>query len=167
MVKAAALLFFVLLLPISLLVAVGLFISSPGTIVFRQERIGLHKKPFIVFKFRTMKNGKVTFAGRVIRKIGLDEIPQLMNIVKGEMSFVGPRPLTQFDIDRLGWNSESCAARWNVLPGITGPAQLTNICNASLSLSKDLEYVAQKSRKYDIKILLRSAMVPLIGKHTS
>jgi len=114
-----------------------------------------------------MKNGKITLVGKVIRKIGLDEIPQFVNIIKGEMSFVGPRPLTQFDIDRLGWNSDSCADRWSVLPGITGPAQLTNVCNASLSLSKDLEYVHRKSAVYDMRLLLRSAMVPLIGKHTS
>lgn len=167
MARAAACLLFVLLLPISILVAIALFASSPGTIVFRQERIGLHKVPFTVFKFRTMSNGKVTFAGRVIRKLGLDEIPQFINIAKGEMSFVGPRPLTQFDIERLGWNTDSHSERWSVLPGITGPAQLTNVCNASLSLSKDLEYVKRKSATYDTKILLRSAMVPLIGKHTS
>jgi len=114
-----------------------------------------------------MKNGKITFGGKVIRKLGLDEIPQFWNIVKGEMAFVGPRPLTQFDIDRLGWNTEKAVNRWKVLPGITGPAQLTNVCNADLSLSKDLEYVHSKSNGYDLKIMMRSALVPIIGKHTS
>jgi len=114
-----------------------------------------------------MKNGKITFAGKVVRKLGLDEIPQFWNIVKGEMAFVGPRPLTQFDIDRLGWNTEKASNRWNVLPGITGPAQLTNICNADLSLSKDLTYVEQRSSSHDLKIVMRSALVPIIGKHTS
>lgn len=114
-----------------------------------------------------MQDGKVTFTGRIIRKIGLDEIPQFINIVKGEMAFVGPRPLTRFDIERLGWNSEKAENRWEVLPGITGPAQLTNVCNADLSLSKDLEYVSSKSLFYDCRILFRSALVPIIGKHTS
>ena len=147
--------------------AIALFISSPGSVLFKQERIGLNQIPFVIYKFRTMKDGKITFSGRVVRKLGLDEIPQFINIVKGEMAFVGPRPLTQFDIERLGWNSERAVSRWKVLPGITGPAQLTNVCNADLSLSKDLEYVQSKSNSYDLRILMRSALVPIIGKHTS
>ena len=147
--------------------AIALFISSPGTVIFSQQRVGLNQLPFTIHKFRTMKNGKITFVGKVVRKLGLDEIPQFWNIVKGEMSFVGPRPLTQFDIDGLGWNSELAKTRWDVLPGITGPAQLTNVCNADLSLSKDLQYVNSKSNSYDFKILMRSALVPIIGKHTS
>ncbi len=154
-------------MPLSILVAIALFISSPGTIIFSQERVGLNQRPFTIHKFRTMKNGKITFVGKIVRKLGLDEIPQFWNIIKGEMAFVGPRPLTQFDIERLGWNSELAKTRWNVLPGITGPAQLTNVCNADLSLTKDLQYVNLKSNSYDFKILMRSALVPIIGKHTS
>lgn len=114
-----------------------------------------------------MKDGKITFVGRIVRKLGLDETPQLLNIVRGEMAFVGPRPLTSFDIDRLGWNTTYAESRWNVLPGITGPAQLTNICSADLSLAKDLEYVNHQSTGRDVRILMRSALVPFIGKHSS
>ena len=70
-----------------------------------QKRIGKGKKGFTIYKFKTMEDNNISKTGKIIRKLGLDEIPQLLNIIKGDMTFVGPRPLTSFDINRLGWNT--------------------------------------------------------------
>ena len=111
-----------------------------------------------------MLNNKATRVGRVIRKTGLDEIPQLYNIVKGEMSFVGPRPLTKFDIERLNWNTSKQIKRWSVKPGITGVAQLSSTCNADLSLRDDFYYIDNKSFILDCKLFVKSLIIPFFGK---
>ena len=111
-----------------------------------------------------MSDGKINFIGKVLRKTGLDEIPQFINIVKGEMSFVGPRPLTLADIERLNWSPKSFDFRWAVNPGITGNAQLSNICSAENSIQNDRFYVENKSVLYDFKIILKSLSIPFIGK---
>jgi len=154
----------IILSPFIALIIIVLFIASGNPIIFRQERIGLNKEPFIVFKFRTMTNGQIHFIGRILRKTGLDEIPQFINIVRGEMNFVGPRPLTQSDISRLNWTKEEHSFRWSVLPGITGVAQLDNVCNADISLSNDRVYIENKSIHYDIKLIIKSLLIPFVGK---
>jgi len=113
-----------------------------------------------------MERQKITFIGKFLRKLGLDEIPQLYNIIKGDMTFVGPRPLTQFDIDRLKWNKPECMKRWNVKPGITGLAQLSKTCDSNLALKNDLFYIENKSFLLDIKLIIKSLLVPIIGKRT-
>jgi lipopolysaccharide/colanic/teichoic acid biosynthesis glycosyltransferase len=162
--KLLALLLFTLTLPLTLLLALLLLLSRGKGVFFIQNRVGKGKKEFRIYKFRTMHEGKITGIGRVLRKIGLDELPQLINIIKGDMAFVGPRPLTQFDIDRLNWNGEEFSARWSVKPGITGQAQLVKICDANLSMQQDLDYVKNKSFGRDLKVFFRSLMVPFVGK---
>ncbi len=152
--------------PIMLLIALCIYIESRDDVLFNQKRIGLHKKTFIIHKFRTMSEGQITAVGRVIRKIGLDELPQLFNILKGDMSFVGPRPLTAFDVTRLGWDSDDYSVRWSVKPGITGLAQLSKVCSADNSIKNDLYYIKQKSVYLDIKIFVKSLLVPFFGKQT-
>lgn len=132
--------------------------------VFIQERIGLDKESFYVYKVRTMHKGKITGIGRVLRKTGLDELPQLFNIMKGEMNFVGPRPLTHADIVRLKWDDPSHAIRWSVKPGISGMAQLVNVCDANVSWACDMEYIETRSATTDLMILWKSLLVPIIGK---
>lgn len=142
-----------------------LFTSEPKyPVIFKQKRLGLKKKEFTIYKFKTMENEKITLLGKYLRKTGLDELPQLINIIRNEMSFVGPRPLTRYDVDRLMWNSLECDERWNVKPGITGLAQLTDVCNAELSLQKDIFYAKNKNMILDIKILLQSAIIPMFCK---
>ena len=113
-----------------------------------------------------MKNSSITSEGKIIRKLGLDELPQIVNIIKGEMSFIGPRPLTEFDINRLGWNIADYNQRWSVKPGITGSAQLSKVCSADLSMKNDLFYVKHRSFLLDAKIFIKSLVVPFIGKLT-
>jgi lipopolysaccharide/colanic/teichoic acid biosynthesis glycosyltransferase len=88
-------------------------------------------------------------------------------VIKGDMSFVGPRPLTRFDIERLNWDKEEYSNRWSVRPGITGLAQLNTICSAELSMKQDLNYVREKNLFFDIRVLLRTLLVPFKGKITN
>ena len=81
-----------------------------------------------------MRNGKITKFGRILRATGLDELPQIYNILKGDMSLIGPRPLTKFDIDRLGWQRSEFDDRWSVRPGIVGLAQLSYSCHSKLTI---------------------------------
>lgn len=162
--KIIALIFLILYLPLLIFIFLILKIFGKGPAIFKQVRIGKNKQKFTIYKFRTMSNGSVTPFGRLIRKLGLDELPQLINILKGEMSFVGPRPLTQFDIDRLEWNDAKYTLRWSVKPGITGPAQLVTICDKNISMKEDLKYVNNKSLSLDMKIFIKSMFIPLLGK---
>ena len=162
-----AAIFVLLLSPVMLLTLFFVWIWDFSTPVFIQERIGLDKEPFFVYKVRTMHKGKITGIGRVLRKTGLDELPQLFNIMKGEMNFVGPRPLTHADIVRLKWDDASHEKRWSVKPGISGMAQLVNVCDANVSWECDMQYIDTRSAKTDLTILWKSFLVPFIGKkHT-
>lgn len=114
-----------------------------------------------------MKNGKITFIGKILRKTGIDELPQLLNIISGQMSFVGPRPLTQFDLDRLGWNATYYNERWNVKPGLTGLAQLSPICHKKMSWFLDQKYCRCQSAILDLKIVFGSSIAIFAGKQTA
>ncbi len=157
---------FISLLPISFIISILIYLSTKSNVIFKQKRVGKDKKEFVIYKFKTMEDNKVFPVGKYIRKIGLDEIPQLINIVKNEMAFVGPRPLTNYDIERLKWNMPEYKDRWKVKPGITGIAQLTNVCDAKLSLENDLYYVKNKSFWLDVKIIKKTLLVPILGKFT-
>lgn len=111
-----------------------------------------------------MLDGKITFFGKVLRKTGIDEIPQLINIVKGDMSFVGPRPLTKADIDRLQWNDPYYNKRWNLKPGIVGLAQLSPVCHKKMSWYLDKYYINEHTFGLDMKILTSSFLIPFVGK---
>jgi lipopolysaccharide/colanic/teichoic acid biosynthesis glycosyltransferase len=145
----------------SLLIVVLIDWQNP---IFVQYRLGLNKANFVIYKLRTMKSGKITLLGKIMRKTGIDELPQLINIIKGDMNFVGPRPLTQNDVFRLKWNDIGHTQRWSVEPGITGLAQLVNVCDAKVSWQKDIDYIERRSPALDMKIIWQSALVPFLGK---
>lgn len=111
-----------------------------------------------------MLNQKITPLGKVLRKTGIDELPQLVNILKGQMSFVGPRPLTAKDIKRLGWDSAYYNQRWSVRPGIVGLAQLTPVCHKKMSWFYDQLYIKSQSQWLDFKILVCATIIPIVGK---
>ena len=154
----------ILILPIMLLVSLMIVLIDMQSAFFVQERLGKNKVPFKIIKFQTMKNGKITGLGNVLRKTGIDELPQLINILKGQMSFVGPRPLTNEDVTRLGWNEEYYSKRWNLKPGIVGLAQLSPICHKKMSWYLDRHYIQEQNFILDIKILAFSALIPVVGK---
>lgn len=164
----SALAMVVCLLPI-LVISLIVYINDPGPVIFSQYRVGLHGKRFKVYKFRTMvqntpkylpteavKNPKqyITSVGRVLRKSSLDEIPQLWNVLKGDMSLVGPRPLISDEIDIHQMRARFGV--YNVRPGITGLAQVNgrDTLDAVDKVHWDVRYLEYFGLKMDLKILL-------------
>lgn len=155
----------IILLPIISLTALLIRLRIGTPILFKQQRPGLHGELFVLYKFRTMtderdQNGellpdhlRLTSIGKLIRKLSLDEFPQLFNVLKGEMSLIGPRPLLT---EYLLLYTDEQAKRHNVKPGITGWAQINgrNAITWEEKFKLDVWYVENKSFKLDLKILL-------------
>jgi lipopolysaccharide/colanic/teichoic acid biosynthesis glycosyltransferase len=131
---------------------------------FVQERVGRNRRTFAVLKLRTMRDGRVTRVGRWLRETGIDEMPQFLNVLSGDMRMVGPRPLTVADLDRLGWNGAAFDARFDVPPGITGLAQLLGGRSAEESWRLDRRYLETRSIAVDAAIVLLSFGVNVAGK---
>lgn len=154
----------IVLFPIILLVALLIRINLGSPVIFKQERPGYKQKSFFVYKFRTMNNKKDEFGnllpdserltsfGEIIRKLSLDELPQLINVLKGDMSLVGPRPLL---VRYLPYYKERELIRFNVKPGITGLAQINgrNTVSWDERFKYDIYYVENYNLFLDIKIL--------------
>jgi lipopolysaccharide/colanic/teichoic acid biosynthesis glycosyltransferase len=150
--------------PFFLVASALIKLDDGGPVLFRQERVGRGRRPFSILKFRTMRGAKVTRVGAWLRATGLDETAQFLNVLRGEMSMVGPRPLTQADIERLGWIRKEHDARWDVNPGITGLAQLFNPKAARGTLRFDKLYAAKRSAWLDTQLIAASFVVNLAGK---
>ncbi len=151
-------------LPVLVAVSLIILIFDGRPIFFAQERIGIGRRPFRILKFRTMKDGEVTNLGNLLRITGIDELPQIWNILKGDMGIVGPRPLTQFDIDRLGWNRKFYDRRWSVLTGITGLSQLYAGMGSRVSFCFDRSYLNNGSFGVDVRIVLLTFVINVFGK---
>jgi exopolysaccharide production protein ExoY len=171
------------LAPVFLLVSVLVRISSPGPVIFRQFRIGLFGRPFVLFKFRTMRvepdpistaaqeaaalrgvllkterDPRVTRLGQILRSTSMDELPQLFNVFKGDMSLVGPRPLLAMMLEPY---LEFSQVRCLVPPGLTGLWQIRERGNNTTALAMqphDLEYIRRFSLALDLVILLRTPL---------
>src|SRR4029079_13879592 len=115
----------------------GVLSTDGGPLLFRQPRLGRGRRPFSIVKVRTMRDGRTTRVGRVLPATVLDEIPQFGNILAGEMSAVGPRPLTGDDVRRYGWDGPEFDFRWESAPGLTGLAQLLGPPTAREALELD------------------------------
>ncbi|WP_066389214.1 sugar transferase [Neobacillus mesonae] len=165
-------------LPIWLIISILIKATSTGPVFFLQDRPGLNKKIFKVYKFRTMKPGsekmvkgqevtkdddRITAIGRFLRRSKLDEIPQVLNVLKGEMSLVGPRPER---VASLADYTDEISKRLNINPGMTGLAQVSG--NIYLSLEDryilDVYYVEHFSLWLDLKIIIRTISVVLFGE---
>jgi sugar transferase (PEP-CTERM system associated) len=174
---------FMLLLPVIMVTSIAIKLDSKGPIVYRQERVGEEDKPFRLLKFRSMrvdaeKNGpvwaaakdnRITRVGRVIRKLRIDEIPQMINVLKGEMSFVGPRPERPFFTEQLKKEIPFYSERHSIKPGITGWAQICYPYAASKEdqlekLKYDLYYVKHMSIFFDLRVILKTAKIVLLGR---
>ncbi|MGQ2871431.1 sugar transferase, partial [Leptospira santarosai] len=154
----------VLFSPVLVGVSLLILIIDGRPIFFLQERIGLNRKPFRIVKFRTMKDGVVTHLGSWFRKTGIDELPQIWNVLIGDMSVVGPRPLTQLDVDRLGWDRKFYEIRWSVLPGITGLSQLYSGMGSRVSFCFERSYLNSKNLGLDIGIVFLTFAMNGFGK---
>ncbi len=146
------------------LIAVAVLIDDGGPVLFRQERIGLGRTPFRILKFRSMRDGRVTRVGRLLRATGLDEVPQLFNIVRGDMSAVGPRPLTAEDVARLGWAGAEFDFRWKCRPGLTGLAQLLGAHANDDALLFDRVHADRWNPSLDCQLIAWSFAVNAFGK---
>jgi len=153
-----------LFLPLLLTVALLIHGEDRGPVFFFQERVGGRRQTIRVFKFRSMRDGEVTRVGRWLRATGIDEVPQFFNVLMGDMSVVGPRPLTQDDIERLGWDESRYDRRWDVRPGITGLAQLHGGRSARVSWFLDLRYLRVQSVWLDAWLVFLSFVVNVVGK---
>ncbi len=170
----------VLTLPLMLLTALLIRLDSPGPVLYRQERVGLGGARFTLLKFRSMradaemrgptwaqaKDPRVTRVGQFIRKVRIDELPQLLNVLHGEMSFVGPRPERSHFVEQLAAAIPHYRKRSLVKPGVTGWAQVNypygaSIEDARMKLSYDLYYVRNRSLLLDILILVATIRVIL------
>ena len=157
----------VILLPVFVVIALAIRLTSRGAAVFRQERAGRNGKPFVFYKFRTMKldvdpfgpspksgdDPRLTRVGKFLREHSLDELPQLFNVLKGDMSIVGPRPLY---ISQMAEWDERQKKRLLVKPGLTGLAQISGRGGLTREekLEFDVKYVEMASLLTDIKIIL-------------
>jgi putative colanic acid biosynthesis UDP-glucose lipid carrier transferase len=168
--------------PLLALVSIAVSLDSPGPVLFCQKRTGLNGKTFPIFKFRSMcvmedgadvrqavaGDARVTRVGRIIRKLSLDELPQLFNVVAGQMSLVGPRPHAVAHDEYYGAAIAAYAARQKVKPGITGWAQVNGARGATATVeimrqrvALDAWYVANQSLALDLMILARTPLVVL------
>lgn len=179
---SAATALLVVFAPLMIIVAIVIKFDSPGPILYRQRRIGFGGREFDMFKFRSMvvdaeRNGaqwaakddqRVTRFGRLIRKTRFDEIPQALNILRGEMSFVGPRPERPEFVKILEREIENYHLRHVVRPGLTGWAQVKYVYGASVEdarvkLQYDLQYIRNFTLLLDCQIILRTVRVALFG----
>lgn len=152
-------------MPVFCLVSVLILLEDGMPVFFRQPRLGKNRATFEILKFRTMRDGEVTRVGRLLRRTGIDETLQFLNVLRGDMSMVGPRPLTAEDVARLGWCDEECDDRWNTKPGITGPAQIFAGRSARVSLYLDRRYARKRGLISDLKLIAISFAMNICGKN--
>ncbi|MGH7817602.1 MAG: TIGR03013 family XrtA/PEP-CTERM system glycosyltransferase [Candidatus Binatia bacterium] len=169
--------------PLILLTAIAIRLESRGPVFYRQERVGQNDRRFILYKFRSMaenaeaklgpvwaseRDPRVTRVGAMIRKIRIDEIPQMINVLRGEMSFVGPRPERGYFVEQLKQNIPYYDLRHSVKPGITGWAQISyrygdSEQDAVEKLQYDLYYIKHMSPIFDLQIIFESLKVIMLG----
>ncbi len=155
----------IILLPVFLIIALIIRIDSNGDVLFIQERTGLNGKPFKMYKFCSMESeNKITGFGQIMCKYSIDELPQIINVIKGEMSFIGPRPWLPEYFANL---DEQMKKRVNVLPGMTGYTQIKGRNSLSIveKLNYDLWYVKNISFWLDIKIFVKTFFTIFQGKN--
>lgn len=178
----------VLTSPIMLVTAILIKLESPGPVIFKQVRVGKDGEHFYCYKFRSMyvdaeqrlrelqakneadgpvfkmkRDPRVTRVGRVIRKLSIDELPQLFNVLKGEMSLVGPRPALPSEVAKYTYEQ---VGRLHAIPGITGLQQVSGRSDLDFKrwVELDLQYIAEQSIWKDIEILLRTIPAVLLGR---
>lgn len=174
----------ILLAPVLILVAILIKLESKGPVFFSQERVGENRKPYMVHKFRSMVQDaekecgpvwaqaddcRVTRVGKYIRKLRIDEFPQLFNVIKGEMSFVGPRPEREFFVEELEAAIPYYGERFSVKPGITGWAQVcysygASVDDAKEKLNYDLFYIKNMSIFMDLMVIMKTVKTVLFGE---
>ena len=160
--------------PIMLLTAVGVRLSSPGPVIFKQKRVGLNKREFYMYKFRSMRlndsadtgwstqrDDRKTRFGAFIRKFSIDELPQFFNVLKGDMSLVGPRPEVPYYVEQFKEEVPLYMVKHQVRPGITGWAQVNGLrgdTSIEERIRHDVYYIENWTLLFDIKILFMTLL---------
>lgn len=177
--RVAAGVLLLLLSPAFAVIGLLVWLEDGRPIFFRQDRVGRYGRRFLIWKFRTMVveadrlldkegrvhgDGRITRAGRFLRLTSLDELPQLINVIRGEMSFIGPRPGLKEHYDRY---TAAQKRRYNMRPGVTGLAQVNgrNTLPWSRRIAYDLEYIDEFSLWRDVKILAKTIAIVATGKN--
>lgn len=179
----ASIIAMIILIPAYLITAIGVRLSSKGPIIYSQTRVGLHGKPFIMHKFRSMyhnaekgtpmlssqNDDRITPFGKFLRKVRLDEIPQFWSVIKGDMALVGPRPERQFFIDQIVAVAPHYRLLHKVKPGITSWGQVKygyaeNVEEMVQRMKYDLLYIENMSLAMDLKILIYTVMIVAMGR---
>lgn len=179
----ASLIAIILFAPVYLFLAVAIKLTSPGPVIYRQERIGKFGKPFTIYKFRSMvadsekdgpalsskNDGRITALGKFIRKTHLDEIPQFFNVIKGDMALVGPRPERRYYIDQIVKQAPHYTHLHKIRPGITSWGQVkygyaSNVDEMLERLPYDMIYLKNISLYVDFKILIYTLINVFHGK---
>ena len=173
----------ILFSPIMLLAALGIKLTSPGPVIYKQERVGLHNRPFKMYKFRSMEvqdpgkekgqwttphDPRVTPIGKFIRKTSIDEMPQLFNVLVGDMSLVGPRPERPFFVERFKEEIPRYMIKHQVRPGMTGWAQVNGLrgdTSITSRIEHDLYYIENWTLGFDFKILFLTFFKGFINKN--
>ncbi|WP_413854670.1 sugar transferase [Candidatus Ruminimicrobium bovinum] len=189
-----SLIMLIVLLPVFLIIAIAIKIESKGPVIFKHLRLGFNEKEFFCYKFRSMSENanenlkiliqnsaeqneaflkledddRITKVGKFIRKYSLDELPQLFNVLKGEMSLVGPRPIVRLELEQIKnfYHNYSYGKMFKVLPGITGLWQVSgrSLLSDEKRLELEIYYVDNWSLSFDIKILIKTVFVVLFHK---
>lgn len=178
-----ALLLLLLLFPIFIVIAFLIFVTSGRPVLYSQQRLGKNKVPFTIYKYRTMKvdaeeefpllasdeDDRITKLGKILRKWRLDELPQLYNVLRADMSFVGPRPERDFFVHQLVQQVEHYDSIFSVKPGITSSGMVNYGYASTIEEMKeravyDIQYMRSLSIKNDLKILLQTVLVVLDGR---
>jgi undecaprenyl phosphate N,N'-diacetylbacillosamine 1-phosphate transferase len=173
--RILAILALLILFPVFIIVTISIKLETKGPVFFRQERLGQYGKPFLMFKFRSMiinkipdtnnklfeNDPRITRVGKFIRKTSIDELPQLINIIVGDMSFIGPRPPVPYFPKKIEYYTEFEYKRFLVKPGISGLAQVRcrEIHDWDINIPIDVEYVQNYSFVYDLKLFTSSLML--------
>lgn len=174
----------IILSPIYIVICIALLLQRDGKILFKQERIGYKGKPFNIYKFRTMRSDsesdgtprlaavgddRLTKVGRFLREHHLDELPQLLNVLKGDMSFVGPRPERRYFIEKIRLENPNYDYVYLMRPGLTSMATLHNGYTDTMEkmlirLQMDLEYLQKRSLWLDTKLIFKTFLYIVNGK---
>ena len=169
---------FLFLVPVFEIIYLSIKLTSKGPVIFKQTRIGKDKKPFVMYKFRTMiqeqydsdgneimSEDRITDIGKILRKTSLDELPQLFNILNGTMSLIGPRPMLDYQAERCTLQENK---RFEMRPGITGLAQVMGRNNIQWAkrIEYDIDYITNFSLALDVKVIAKTVEVVLNHKGT-
>ena len=181
---SASLVILMIFSPVWIAVSILVKLDSNGPIIYRQRRIGVGGRPFTLYKFRSMihnaekmtgpvwakrNDRRITRIGRIIRKLGIDEIPNLINVVRGDMSLIGPRPERPYFVNQFRHRIHYYTQRLEVRPGITGLAQIYHKYDESIDdvkrkLEYDLQYIREYSPLLDVKIIFMTFYIITMGK---